>query len=54
MQVSYQGPLVHVKVDCGFPLSATVTVLSADEMGLSENKPVSAFFKATGVHVVRR
>jgi len=51
-QVTRQGPLVHVRVDCGFPLSAYVTPLSAEEMGLVVNKPVCAFFKATGVHVV--
>ena len=53
-RVSRQGALVHVGLDCGFPLSAHVTVLSAEEMGLAVNKPVCAFFKATGVHVVER
>ncbi len=53
-QVSHQGMLVHVMVDCGFALSAYVTVVSAEEMELAEGKPICAFFKATGVHVVRR
>jgi len=53
-QVSHQGMLVHVMVDCGFPLSAYVTAVSAEEMELAEGKPICAFFKATGVHVVRR
>ncbi|MBM3956987.1 MAG: ABC transporter ATP-binding protein, partial [Gemmatimonadetes bacterium] len=50
--VSRQGPLAYVRLDCGFPLSACVTAVSADEMGLAQGKAVSAFFKATGVHVV--
>jgi len=51
---SREGALVHVRIDCGFPLSAHVTVLSAEEMELVPGRPVCAFFKATGVHVVRR
>jgi tungstate transport system ATP-binding protein len=52
--IARQGPLAHVTVDCGFPLSALVTVRSVEEMGLAEGGMVRAFFKATGVHVVRQ
>lgn len=51
-RISRQGALIHVQVDCGFPLTAYVTGLSADEMQMTVGKPICAFFKATGVHVV--
>ena len=48
------GPLSRVKIDCGFPLIALITKRSADELGLERGKQVSASFKATGVHVIKR
>lgn len=49
-----QGPLVRVVVDCGFPLVALVTRASAQELELSEGKPVTAAFKASAVHLILR
>jgi tungstate transport system ATP-binding protein len=46
------GPLVRVSLDCGFPLVALITRMSADEMKLEKGKTVFASFKATAIHVV--
>jgi tungstate transport system ATP-binding protein len=46
------GPLVQVKVDCGFPLTALITRLSADEMDLSAGTTVYASFKAAAIHIM--
>ncbi len=48
------GPLSRVEVDCGFPLIALITRLSAEELGLEEGLPVVADFKATAVHIIER
>jgi molybdate transport system ATP-binding protein len=47
-------PLVHVTVDCGFPVSALVTKQAADDLHLSPGAPVAASIKATNIHLVRR
>jgi tungstate transport system ATP-binding protein len=47
------GPLVRVVVDCGFPLVALITTMSAQEMALQRGTDVRASFKATGVHIVQ-
>lgn len=49
-----QGPLVKVVIDCGFPVVALITRTSAEEMGLVEEKPVYASFKASVVHLIPR
>jgi tungstate transport system ATP-binding protein len=46
------GPLVRVHLDCGFPLIALITRLSADELKLETGKTVMASFKATAIHVI--
>ena len=48
------GPLARVELDCGFPLVALVTRRSAEEMNLQAGTRVYAFFKATGVHIIKR
>jgi tungstate transport system ATP-binding protein len=48
------GPYLKVKLDCGFPLVATVTAESIATLGLSRGRSVFASFKATAVHVIRR
>jgi molybdopterin-binding protein len=48
------GHLVHVTVDCGFPVGALITRASAREMELSEGSQVSATFKASAVHLIPR
>ena len=48
------GALVRVVVDCGFPVVALVTRLSAQEMGLEPDVPVMASFKASAIHLIPR
>ncbi|MFO7712500.1 MAG: ABC transporter ATP-binding protein [Dehalococcoidia bacterium] len=48
------GPLSRVEIDCGFPLVALITRLSAEELGLEEGISVVADFKATAVHIIER
>lgn len=48
------GPYYRVRVDCGFPLVAYITPHSWREMGLGEGSEVTASFKATAIHLVRR
>jgi molybdopterin-binding protein len=49
-----QGPLLRVVVDCGFPVVALITRLSAQEMGLQVGLPVTVSFKASAVHLIAR
>ncbi len=44
----------RVRLDCGFPLTAFVTGHALRELGLAEGVAVTASFKATAVHVLRR
>jgi tungstate transport system ATP-binding protein len=46
------APFVHVKVDCGFPVSALVTARSAEEMALSVGMSVWVSIKASAVHLI--
>jgi tungstate transport system ATP-binding protein len=46
------GPLVRVSLDCGFPLTALITKMSADNLQLEVGKTVYASFKATAIHVI--
>jgi tungstate transport system ATP-binding protein len=52
--VSSVGPFLKVKLDCGFPLVATVTAGSITKLGLGKGREVFASFKATAVHVIRK
>jgi tungstate transport system ATP-binding protein len=47
-----EGPLVRVTLDCGFPLTALITRISAEELQLEEEKTVYASFKATAIHII--
>ncbi len=47
-----EGPLMRIKVDCGFPLVILVMKQSAGEMELRKGKQVFVSFKATAVHVI--
>jgi len=49
-----EGPLVRVHLDCGIPIVALVTRLSADELRLEPGREVVACVKAPGVHLVPR
>jgi tungstate transport system ATP-binding protein len=48
------GPFIKVYLDCGFPLVAYITNESRDTLALSEEKEVTASFKATAVQVIAR
>ena len=48
------GLFHRVRVNCGFDLVAYVTRQSLEELLLQEGKSVTASFKATAVHVIRR
>ena len=43
---SREGPLLRVELDCGFALSALLTVPACEEMGLIPGDPVIALVKA--------
>ena len=49
--VTLEGAIARVELDCGFPLSATVTAQSASELGLRPGVQVCAVIKATAVHL---
>jgi tungstate transport system ATP-binding protein len=49
-----KGPYCKVELDCGFFLTAFVTVRSLDELKLQEKGHVIASFKATAVHLIKK
>ena len=48
------GYHTRVYIDCGFTLISHVTAHSVEDLSLKEGKPVTAFFKATSVHVIKK
>jgi tungstate transport system ATP-binding protein len=48
------GAEVRVEVDCGFPLVASITRRSLEELRLELGSRVVASFKATAVHLIQR
>jgi tungstate transport system ATP-binding protein len=48
------GLYQKVQLNCGFPLIAYVTHHSLENLTLTEGKKVSASFKATAIHVIKR
>ncbi len=48
------GPYQKVHLDCGFPLVAYITNNSSRNLALEEGKEVTASFKATAVHVIKK
>jgi tungstate transport system ATP-binding protein len=46
------GPLVRVSLDCGFPLTALITHVSAEGLKLEKGLTVFASFKAAAIHVI--
>ena len=46
------GPLVRVRIDCGFPLVAAVTRPAQEELGLRPGLAVAVIVKAPAVHVI--
>lgn len=49
-----QGFFYKMMLDCGFPLVAYITIPSCEDLGICEGSVISASFKATAVHVIRR
>lgn len=49
-----QGVLLRIVVDCSFPVTALITRFSAQQLGLVEGMAVSASFKASAAHVLKR
>ena len=52
--VTLEGPLARVELNCGFPLVATITAQSAEDLKLKPGDEVSAIVKTTSVHVAAR
>ncbi|HET8542562.1 MAG TPA: ABC transporter ATP-binding protein [Anaeromyxobacter sp.] len=52
--ISPAGPYLKVKLDCGFPLVASVTGESFAALRLARGREVFASFKATAIHVIRK
>lgn len=46
------GPLVRVRIDCGFPLVAAVTRPALEDLALRPGSAVAAILKAQAVHVI--
>lgn len=46
------GPLVRVRVDCGFPLEALITSWACEDLALALGDPIHALIKATAVVVI--
>jgi molybdopterin-binding protein len=46
--------LLQNNLDCGFPLVTYVTGHSLENLSLREGQVVSASFKATAIHVIRK
>lgn len=46
------GAMLHVVLDCGFPLVAAVTRSAVDEMRLAPGAAVAAVLKVTAVHLI--
>jgi tungstate transport system ATP-binding protein len=53
-KITSLGPYQKVRLDCGFPLVAYVTHHSLEKLSLKEGKEVTASFKATAIHVIRK
>jgi len=48
------GLVVKIEMACGFPLVAYVTENAVEDLGLREGKDVTAQFKATAIHIIRK
>jgi tungstate transport system ATP-binding protein len=54
VRLTPRGPYTRVEIDCGFPLVAHITRPALEDLTLTVGQEVTAAFKATGVHVIRR
>ena len=48
------GLFYRIELDCGFPLVSYITHQSMEKLSLMEGKNLTASFKATAIHVVRK
>jgi molybdate transport system ATP-binding protein len=53
-EVTPQGPMVRVRLECGFSLTALVTRQAREELALAEGEPATAIVKSPAVHLVAR
>jgi molybdate transport system ATP-binding protein len=49
-----EGPIVHVELDCGFPLKALITDQARENMELRERDEIVALVKTRAIHVIAR
>jgi tungstate transport system ATP-binding protein len=54
VRISPMGLFYKISLNCGFLLTAFVTITSAENLALEEGKQIFASFKATAVHLIRR
>jgi molybdopterin-binding protein len=54
IEIIPHGVMVHVKIDCGFPLVAMVTRGAQQELRIELGSLVVAIIKAGAVHLVSR
>jgi tungstate transport system ATP-binding protein len=52
--VTHMGFYQKVGLDCGFPLVSYVTIQSRESLKLAAGRRVTASFKATAVHVIKK
>ncbi|MEZ5362256.1 MAG: TOBE domain-containing protein [Bryobacterales bacterium] len=53
VELRAEGPLVRVRLDCGFPLAAWITRQSREDLALEPGSKVWALVKAPSVHFIR-
>ncbi len=51
-QLTHEGPMVRIELDCGFPLWALLTPQACEELELAAGSQVHALVKAPHVHLV--
>ena len=54
IKMTQVGQLARIEVDCGMPLLGVLTMVSAQELGLTVGKRLYASFKVTAIHVIKR
>ncbi|MEW6248089.1 MAG: ABC transporter ATP-binding protein [Nitrospirota bacterium] len=53
-EIGSLGALAQLRLDCGFPLTATVTRSALEQLGLAPGVPIAAAIKAGAVHLIPR
>jgi molybdopterin-binding protein len=52
--LTWEGPLVRVGLDCGFPLTALVTRPACSDLGLKVGDRLTALLKVPAIHLISR